>query len=213
MLKKWRPEPTLKNGANPESHTSRSQNYVAMKTLVLATLTIFCFCLFSCNDDLTRDGAKEEILKKYTFPYTESNGFETIIDKNLSFIKGDRYINKYEKLKAAGMISIRQCPCMFSLYYCAEFTNEAKQYILGPEKKDKYGHVCSGVVPVKVAEVEFGEVTGIQQFEQYNSAEVTYTIRRKNITPFGELLLDLKEEGQQRKIKFSKYDDGWRLQE
>lgn len=40
-------------------------------------------------------------------------------------------------------------------------------------------------VSVRQADLEFGEITGILEFEAENRAIVEYTYKRTNITPFG----------------------------
>ena len=63
---------------------------------------------------------------------------------------------------------------------------------------------------VKVATIEFGEVTGIVERKELNIAEVNYTTKRVNITPFGKAY-NINEETFNRSASFTKYDDGWRI--
>jgi len=64
---------------------------------------------------------------------------------------------------------------------------------------------------VEVANIEFGEITGILEIKALNGAEVKYTEKRKNITPFGKAL-GIKEEILDKNISMRKYDDGWRIE-
>jgi hypothetical protein len=62
----------------------------------------------------------------------------------------------------------------------------------------------------KVARKEFGEITGIVERKELNISEVQYTERIKDITPFGKVL-GLYEETINKTATFTKYDDGWRI--
>ena len=56
---------------------------------------------------------------------------------------------------------------------------------------------------IKVATIEFGEITGIIERKEFNVAEVNYTERRTNITPFGTAY-GLYEETFNRSASFTK---------
>lgn len=168
-------------------------------SILVALFTLCCF-MSSCSDDLSRGRAQEKIIEKAKLPLVESESFEQVTR--------DSDIAGYEKLQADGYITFSKCLCGFGMdAHCSEFTDKGKQFITG---KGQYGGVCSQPIPVRVAELEFGEVTGIRREEQSNRAIVSYTLRRKNVTPFGVFLkLDSVIKGPD--ITFTKYDDGWRI--
>jgi hypothetical protein len=68
---------------------------------------------------------------------------------------------------------------------------------------------------VKSCDLVFGEITGIQVFEQSNLASVEYTLRRTNWTPFGEFYRQRDPSHYPEviplKVELQRYDDGWRL--
>ena len=90
-------------------------------------------------------------------------------------------------------------PCIGTVSHVATATEKGNQYIENGNN-------------IVVATVEFGEVTGIVEREEFKNAEVNYTVRRTNITPFGRILFNINEETINRSVVFTKYDDGWRIQ-
>lgn len=74
---------------------------------------------------------------------------------------------------------------------------------------------------MKVAESELVAVTGIRAVVPGKSAEVEFTWRFSNITPFGEAAKLLYSDAKRRdynegmlysaKVQLDKYDDGWRV--
>ena len=88
-------------------------------------------------------------------------------------------------------------PVEATVYHNAMPTEKGKKFIID-------NHVI-------VATEEFGEITGIVERKEFNNAEVNYTVKRINITPFGKLIFNLNEETFNRTATFTKYDDGWRI--
>jgi hypothetical protein len=89
--------------------------------------------------------------------------------------------------------------CLGNAYHNATFTSKGKEFTLSN------GQVITSTI-------EFGEITGIIQSENGNSARVEFTLNRTNITPFGRIVFNLKEDHENRILDFIKYDDGWRIQ-
>lgn len=86
------------------------------------------------------------------------------------------------------------------------FMDKAKPYFLTTPPEDKK----SEIQKVKVADIEFREVTGMKLLADNKKAIVEYTALYKNITPFAILSkVDDKKE-LRRTAYFSLYDDGWR---
>jgi vancomycin resistance protein YoaR len=87
------------------------------------------------------------------------------------------------------------------------FAERTKGYEV-PAKQASY-------IGLKLCDVVFGEITGIQVNEQAGTATVEYSLRRTNWTPFGDYY---KQQTPQdfpeviaQSATFSKYDNGWRL--
>lgn len=88
--------------------------------------------------------------------------------------------------------------CIRTIAHRATLTEKGKKYITNNNK-------------VILATYEFGEITGIVEEKESNTAEVNYTVKRTNITPFGQLAFNMNEETYNRTANFTKYDDGWRI--
>jgi hypothetical protein len=177
-----------------------------MKISILIALSTLILLMSSCSDDLSRSRAKELIIAKSKLPMVESEYFDQVLDESLPQARA--ILEGYRKLEADGYITVSKCECGFGqAAYCTEFTDKGKAFITG---KGHYGGVCSQPIPMRVAELEFGEVTGIRREGESTKAIVSYTIRRKDITPFG-VFLKLEAVIQGPDITFAKYDDGWRM--
>jgi len=194
-------------------------------SILLASVSIF---MYSCkSDELTRSEAENLIKLKYSLPKDETKEFNfrenagktvyydffddkhdhyelnTVKPVNGAFAmlenEGLIKINKVKESTAGGPYKDpygRYILYRDLHYYDAIFTDKAKPYCIGST--------------VKVATIEFGGITGIIERKELNIAEVDYTEIRKNITPFGKAY-NLNEEILNRKITFTKYDDGWRI--
>jgi hypothetical protein len=64
---------------------------------------------------------------------------------------------------------------------------------------------------VRVATLALGEITGIRELEGVGVAEVSYTLVREDITPFGKIMFNMAAGTLQRTATFTKFDDGWRI--
>ncbi len=84
-------------------------------------------------------------------------------------------------------------------YAIVLLTDEGKKYLI---KEDDVKYI------VKTCEITFGEITGIQMQEQVKLAEVNYTLKRINFTPFGN---EGSQETENRTASFTLFDDGWRM--
>lgn len=110
---------------------------------------------------------------------------------------------RLDELQSKGLVSlgkdrIRDHECNF-LYTTATLTPDGKKYLV---KETAVGY------EVKAYELAFGEVTGIQINEQMKAAQADYTLKKINITPFGNNISVAPISGQ---AAFSLYDDGWRM--
>jgi hypothetical protein len=179
-----------------------------MKTLYLLPLI---FLLFSCNGELSRSQAEDLLIKGLEYPQAESH---KLVIKDGSVTKYYT-LRTWEKYKNVGLLTYSdygtpQSPSGFSkvtlggdVYgFKAELTPKGKEYFLE--------EVETNIILVKLADIEFGKITGVKTNPERNTAQVEYTVKRSNITPFGELQ-ELQEETIPKYASFEKYDDGWRL--
>lgn len=89
-----------------------------------------------------------------------------------------------------------------------QFTPKARPYLLATPPKDK----AVDVQRVKVADADLVEVTGVKTENDGKNAVVEYTTAYKNITPFSALTTISFTGKTSRKVRFSLYDDEWRLE-
>lgn len=183
-----------------------------MKQILLFFLLILAT---SCSNELSRSKAKDILISELGYPQNEP---KRMIIKDGSVSKYFT-IKTWEKYKEAGLLThgdygSPQSSKGFSKVtlggdsygFKAELTSEGKKYYIDSDSGDG----VTQYVNIKLADLEFVEITGIQSKPEGNHAFVEYTIKRTNITPFGQLE-DLKEETIKKSANFEKFDDGWRL--
>lgn len=196
----------------------KSANNLAA-SILLVTISIFTF---SCSsNDLSRSKAAELITKQQKLPLTQTvvlgsyfknassapaSGPFGISSACLVSGDGDKYADVEKalaELKSNGLISIgekteRSGECTY-FYATTNLTDEGKKFLVKES---------NGIHEVKTCDLNFGEVTGIQIHEQLKTAEVDYTLKVANITPFGK---NISTQPIYRKATFTLYDDGWRI--
>jgi hypothetical protein len=87
-------------------------------------------------------------------------------------------------------------------------TEKGRKYVSGRIRDDRYD-----MVNIKVAEKQFLEVTSILP-EDGTKAQVEYTWKFANITPFGKYMKSKKwksTEFKKERIQMCLYDDGWKV--
>ena len=180
------------------------------KILLSFVLTLFLSVfLFSCGNNLSRSKAEKLIKQKFQLPNNEIYGFsvkEVILYEN-------QWKNMYDALQNEGLIKYNEEDCYYNRGYHAYFTEKGKQYVVGEEYPDENYNECIRRIKVVGAKLEFGEIKGIVERKEFNVAEVSYTLIRKEITPFGKIAFNLGEETITKTVNFTKYDDGWRIDE
>lgn len=99
-------------------------------------------------------------------------------------------------------VNEQQGNCRYQ-WVAAQLTDEGRKYLLGQT-------VRNGVqtFTVKTYDLAFGEITGIQVFEQFKTAKVDYTLEKVNVTPFAR---HVSPGTVNRTATFTLFDDGWRL--
>ena len=169
------------------------------------SLFTFVFFLLGCNDELSRDEAKEKIINELKLPFDEIKSFK--IEDNTYF--ANQTAVKYELLKKLGFLDYSFEGEFPSKYHAkAKLTGKGSQFVVSEVVNQGY----FSEVEVKVAKIEFGEITGIQEVKLGDlvSYYVEYTVKRTNINSFGTIVHDLDEKTIKKKVKFTKFDDGWR---
>jgi len=177
--------------------------------------------LQSCKNKLSRSHAEDEIVKKMELPINE----EIIIKK--------KYFVDHQQVMGFGMVCFPSSAPKFSEYENMLMELQNKGYI--NLKKDQFYNECNdlytnveltdkgkkdllkeneGNYEVKLCEICFGEITGIIEYNEFQVADVKYSLIRKNYTEFGLILSNnIKEnESYEKSASFNKYDDGWRIE-
>ena len=175
------------------------------KLLKKISLFVFVFFLLGCNDELSRDEAKEKIINELKLPFDEIKSFK--IEDNTYF--ANQTAVQYELLKKLGFLDYSFEGESPSKYHAkARLTEKGSQFVASEVVNQGY----FSEVDVKVAKIEFGEITGIQEVKlgDFISYYVEYTVKRTKINSFGTIVHDLEEKTINKKVKFTKFDDGWR---
>jgi hypothetical protein len=183
-------------------------------------LWLLCvFLLCSCGNGLSRGKAEDLISKQLSLPATHTTklfgyyskrfwsdpvvGFGTITicrDDGIQFADNEQQLNEWQ---SKGLITIGESSgksgACHSLGATTTLTDEGKKYLVTR---------TGGVSEVRTNDVAFGEVTGIQVNEQFKVAEVDYTLKNVNLTPFGS---GTSTAPIVQKAMFRLFDDGWRL--
>jgi hypothetical protein len=173
------------------------------------------------TNTLSRKKAQELITKAMNLPATQTDVLGSYFKRSWSdpasgpfgisaaclVSGGARTYQDVEKilvdLQSKGLISIgerkdHQGECNY-LYATTSLTEAGKKYLVKE---------LNGAVQVKTCDAIFGEVTGIQVFEQTKTAVADYTLKVINITPFAT---NVPAGPISRHATFALYDDGWRV--
>lgn len=200
-----------------------------MKSKIYLLMT-FSFFLVSCSDKMDRDKAKVLITQKYGLPFTVTDKLqygEVNYLRNFSRpnVTAENALAEQKLIKFTNQGIKRD---MFFSYdsYIIELTPEGQKYKLG-ETSDREGRKF---YLVKVADQVFVDITGILEINNGKAAQVEYTWKYDNVTPFGTAFSlknrQLNQSDQmmnnrpvynnngifREKVMMVKYDDGWRIQ-
>ncbi len=199
-----------------------------LKSIALIAILL---SLFSCGNKMTREKAKDLITKNYNLPFTLTEKLQHG-EINYSRNFGGSNISAENTLAEQKLITFTyqgEKRDMFFSYasYFLDLTPEGQKYKTG-ETSDNEGRQF---YLVKVADKVLVDVTGILEINDGKAAQVDYTWKYDNITPFGkafslrnqqlnqsdEFMSNRKvyDNGQtfSEKVMMVKYDDGWRIQE
>ena len=203
------------------------------QVLQLSLFAIIISLMLGCSKQLTRDEAEKQIKQKFQLPHPELKDFPLSMDAGLAiewscpaqkqnWIDGHiqdklpyllelenegliKYIIDKTAVETYKEYNLKYYPrqdemngTRYHYYHTISYTDNGKQY------------ASNNGSSVRVATIEFGEITGIVERKEMNLAEVNYTERRKDITPFGKAL-NVNEETFNKTATFTKYDNGWRI--
>jgi len=139
---------------------------------------------------LSRRGGLKEVLKDESYRKSEKlsrlerNGLITITTKR---VDDPSYL--WDRRTGGRAHS-------YTEYYVVGLSRNSKHFV----KRDS----------VKVAVIEFGEITEIVENDKTNNVKVSFTTKRVGITPFGKALR-IGEERLSHVVYFNKHDHGWHI--
>lgn len=178
--------------------------------------SVILLVLFSsCSSKLERDKAKEMIISKNQFPKVITDQLQYGERMSNTSVQGWGIFELENELVKKNVISFdfvrneKDFLFSYSVYDC-QLTLEGEKYKVN-EKTNNEGKTF---YILKLAEENFGDITGIKQSEDNKSATVEYTTVINNVTPFGEVMGKQKFTNgkvNNHSVIFSKYDDGWRI--
>lgn len=170
-----------------------------MKKLFAITIAVLS-CIGCSTNELTRDKATETLKEDFPKPY-EFKLYRSIPEQAKLAFDSD--------LEEQGLIIVERVQRAVDVGKpLIHFTDKAKPYLLKTSEED----LKRDIQIVKIADEEFGEVTGIKRDATGTVATVEYTTHLKNLTPFANLMpRKIKKTTATNTATFSLYDDGWRL--
>ncbi|MGN6492242.1 MAG: hypothetical protein ACTHLE_09630 [Agriterribacter sp.] len=166
--------------------------------LLISTVVAGCGVRELRNEDVAK-----MIRKKLKFPQTfsyEINKADAGSAKNLMTAG----------LEAEGFVSIKKILTLDEIGKpIIQFTEKSEPFLLPTPA----GKSADKVQVVKVADIEFDEVTFLRLETQFNFARVKYTLVYKNITPFAVLIKKDLTKPELRHAVLTKHSTGWVLEE
>jgi len=151
------------------------------KGFILLTLSIFIALSLGCaQKKLTSEKAKSIIIEHSKFPKPVHLGF--MAGKNAYSYRNEREKQKkindlFDPLAKEGLITYNSHPEGDIDVF---FTEKGIKYVTGKYRDDRHD-----IINIKVCEKQFVEVTDISS-EDGTKAQVEYTWKYDNITPFGK---------------------------
>jgi hypothetical protein len=197
-----------------------------MKKAIIFLSTLLLIAT-SCKNHLSRESAKEQIIKTEGYPKTKSYDFPKEFTKD--FVNAsDQAIatigeDDWEKEKAiiegfekSGLIKFEETPQRkeipglffnrppgFQTWTSVKVSinEDERKYVIKEDEKS---------YTVKLWDIDIDDISGVKEMEGGKTTIAEYSISNKNITPFGNNFNE-KNAIMQKTSYFSKYDDGWRL--
>lgn len=177
-----------------------------MKNAVLFACSILSIAsiLSSCSESLTREQAEKLIREKYQFPHDEII-YMYVRDATSSM---GLTIGQYKKLQNEGLLTYSECGSGSGRGICATLTEKGKPYATSEPYRTDNQYIKQ--INVKGAKLDFGQITGILEQKESNTAEVQFQMIRE-ANPFGITLRRMSSGTVNKTATFKKYDDGWRI--
>jgi hypothetical protein len=179
-------------------------------------LIIYC-CLalvfLGCQSDKLDKSQVENQLKEYLKSYSKESNFITIegvvrkseIDDNRQFREEFSTIKPYIDAGLVKKEKEEYRPETKKVWITYTLSRIGKEHLV--EETRNLGDYP--IFKVKCFDIEFGEITGIREINP-SQYVVEFSIKKMNVTPFGELQKYQKIEANLNAL-YTKYDDGWRL--
>lgn len=185
------------------------------KNLRFPLYAFFLLSLFGCSDNLTNSKAEKLVKEGTTYPKTE----DVPIEYGLIGYDRDSLPGFYYLLQQKGMFRVEHLGkggfLVISYRFRVTPTAAAKKYITKEDQSPvKQGGEFMYNSRFKTCEVAFDDIQTVQEFPAFNGADITYTEKRFNFTPFWSYYLDGKHKIpdtiQERKFGVIKTTDGWK---
>lgn len=163
------------------------------KSVYWLPILLILLAICGCTDNLTETQAEKIVKEKIHFPIINS----VSIEHGLIAYRYDSLPDFYYVLQRQGLLNIEYLGQGGFLVKDYRFrvtpTAEAKKYIVEEEKDPiKQGETGEFMYSTwfKTAETYFDEIKDIHEIPSMNAADVRYTVRMKNFTPFWSYYLD-----------------------
>jgi hypothetical protein len=185
----------------------------ATRVFFLTTILASIISMLGCSNDLSRDKAREIIIKSLNYPIPATEP----LDIGSKISADQMKLTWLESLKNEGLISYTYHGQNFMKFHVVSvsLTDKGMKYVLGGIYLPDFPAWSPGLkyVNVKIAEKQFVEVTGIRLSGNKNEAVVEYTWKYANFTPFakGDLAGYDKNKTYKEAVNMQLYDDGWRI--
>lgn len=187
----------------------------------VSMIFIVLFCSSACGKDLSRGDARRQISQKLQLPVAQTTQIPRLALNRATSVRGGGFMpaiticqdlgtqwadvrHRMEALKQKGLVTLGQeirksGKCTYE-YTTISLTPEGQRYLVR-EADDGYA--------VRMYTLTFSEVTGVRTMDELKIAEVPYTLKIEDVTPFSD---DPPREPVQRSATFQLFDDGWRIQ-
>lgn len=167
--------------------------------------------LNSCSNKPSEEDFKKIIVGQGKYPIKK----ETTIDTRNVYLASEF---QKQQIDESGYVTIDNSSARITdteLKQHIIFTEKAKPFLIGDMKEE--GTELNQ--RIALYNIEFNKITGVKFNTDENKAIVEIEDKFVNVSPFANLFakrhLPRIKEGQARKLKvpFSKYDDGWRIEQ
>ena len=195
-------------------------NNTLLNIFKISMLGIIIPLMIGCskNDELTRDKAaqliKEAIQYPKDLPLQVCNTRISVSQESQYSDRINYYHNYFGSLQNVGVLTYRteteydKSSGKHFTVFIATFTEKGQPFVVGPTTVE-YSGQGNQYFNVKTGTIVFGEITGIIERKELSTAEVNYT-ELVNVTPFGQVF-GVQYSSSSRNATFTKYDDGWRI--